>query len=83
MHKRLEYTPEGGVCSRLIEIEAEDGVIVNVRFTKGCHGNSQGISRLLEGMSIADAIARLRGIDCKGKGTSCPDQLARALETMC
>ncbi len=79
MKKRIDYTP-CGVCSRRIEIETEDGIIREVRFTGGCHGNTQGISILVQGMKTEEVIARLRGIDCKGKGTSCPDQLAKALE---
>lgn len=69
-----------GTCSRAIDIEVEGDVIVNVAFTGGCHGNTQGLVRLLQGMKIDHAIERLRGIDCKGRGTSCPDQLAKALE---
>ena len=79
MKKRIDYTP-CGVCSRRIEIEIEDGVIRNVHFTGGCNGNTQGISLLVQGMKTEEVIARLKGINCKGKGTSCPDQLARALE---
>ncbi|MBE5033167.1 TIGR03905 family TSCPD domain-containing protein [Gallalistipes aquisgranensis] len=79
MKKRIDYTP-CGVCSRRIEIETEDGVVREVAFTGGCNGNTQGISVLVRGMKVDEVIARLRGIDCKGKGTSCPDQLARALE---
>ncbi len=79
MKKRIDYTP-CGVCSRRIEIETEDGVVREVAFTGGCNGNTRGISVLVRGMKVDEVIARLRGIDCKGKGTSCPDQLARALE---
>lgn len=78
MHKT--YLPQG-VCSRQIDIDyTPDGIITEVRFTGGCNGNTQGIERLLKGMELHAAAATLRGIDCKGKGTSCPDQLARALE---
>lgn len=74
------YTPTG-VCSRRIEFDmAPDGTIHNVTFTGGCHGNTQGIGRLAEGMKARELAGRLRGVDCKGKGTSCPDQLARAIE---
>lgn len=73
------YTPKG-VCSRKIELTIEDNIIKSVRFTGGCNGNSQGVSRLAEGMEINDAIRRLEGIDCMGKGTSCPDQLSKALK---
>ncbi len=71
-----------GTCSRAIDIEQKDGVIEKVRFTGGCNGNLQGISRLVEGMKVEEAIKRLRGIRCGDKATSCPDQLARALEKM-
>lgn len=68
-----------GVCSRAIEIEVEDGVILRVQYIGGCHGNTQGVAALIRGMRVEDAIERLSGIDCRGRGTSCPDQLARAL----
>lgn len=81
MTQKLSYTPQG-TCSRQIDIEIEGEVIRRVEFTGGCHGNTQGISALVCGMKAQDAIARLEGIDCRGKGTSCPDQLARALKSM-
>jgi uncharacterized protein (TIGR03905 family) len=68
-----------GTCSRLIDFEVVDGKVTKVSFLGGCNGNLQGISRLVEGMKIDDVIARLKGIDCNGKGTSCPDQFACAL----
>lgn len=68
-----------GVCSRAIEIEVEDGVILRVQYIGGCHGNTQGVAALIRGMRVEDAIERLSGIDCRGRGTSCPDQLSRAL----
>ena len=68
------------VCSTSIDIEVEDGVIKFVEFFGGCNGNLQGISALVEGMKVDDAISRLKGIRCGFKTTSCPDQLARALE---
>ena len=68
-----------GTCSRRIDIETEDGVIKSVRFEGGCHGNLQGISSLVTGMRPEDVIARLEGICCGNKPTSCPDQLACAL----
>lgn len=71
-----------GTCSSAIDLEVEDGIIKSVAFTGGCHGNLQGISRLVEGMKVEDAIARLKGIRCGFKSTSCPDQLARALESL-
>lgn len=71
-----------GTCSSAIDVEVEDGIIKSVAFTGGCNGNLQGISRLVEGMKVEDAITRLKGIRCGFKATSCPDQLARALESM-
>ena len=71
-----------GVCSRQIDIDVENGIINNVVFHGGCPGNLKGISSLVKGMKVSDAISRLKGIDCGGKGTSCPDQLACALEQM-
>lgn len=81
MDKIIEYTPEG-VCSRRIEVYVDGSRTRKVSFAGGCHGNTQGIAALLEGMEIEEAIRRLEGIDCKGKGTSCPDQLARALRQL-
>ena len=75
----VEYTPKG-VCSRKIEIDIENGIINKVRFVGGCNGNTQGISKLVEGMKAEDVISRLDGVNCSGRGTSCPDQLAKALE---
>lgn len=69
-----------GTCSRQIEFEVKDNVVHNVRFLGGCMGNTQGVSRLVEGMDIHEAISRIEGIDCNGRGTSCPDQLASALK---
>lgn len=71
-----------GTCSTAIDIEVADGIIESVKFTGGCNGNLQGISSLVQGMKVEDAIARLKGIRCGFKPTSCPDQLARALESM-
>jgi uncharacterized protein (TIGR03905 family) len=71
-----------GVCATRIYLAIEDGILVRVRFEEGCDGNSQGLSRLLAGMPVTEVIRRLRGICCDGKDTSCPDQLARALEKM-
>ena len=70
-----------GTCAREIQFDVtEDGRVTGVRFAGGCPGNAQGVARLVEGMRAEEVIARLRGIDCAGRGTSCPDQLARALE---
>lgn len=79
MTQRISY-PTQGTCSRQIDIELQDGLIRSVTFTGGCSGNTQGVAALVRGMKPAEAIARLEGIDCRGKGTSCPDQLAKALK---
>ena len=69
-----------GVCSTEIHLEVENDIIKKVQFVRGCEGNLGGISVLVVGMHINDAISKLKGIDCKNKGTSCPDQLSKALE---
>lgn len=69
-----------GTCSRAINLEVEDGIIKHVEFEGGCNGNTQGVARLVEGMEVDAAIQKLSGIKCGFKDTSCPDQLARALE---
>lgn len=69
-----------GVCSKKIVFDIIDDKISNVSFTDGCSGNLQGLSKLVEGMSVEEAIKRLSGIRCKGNTTSCPDQLAIALK---
>lgn len=71
-----------GTCSSAIDVEVKDGIIESVKFTGGCNGNLQGISSLVKGMKAEDAIERLKGIRCGMKSTSCPDQLAKALESM-
>ncbi|MBO5955293.1 MAG: TIGR03905 family TSCPD domain-containing protein [Clostridia bacterium] len=68
-----------GTCSREISFDIEGNAVRNVKFLSGCMGNTQGVARLVEGMNVDEAISRLRGIDCGGRGTSCPDQLAQAL----
>ena len=73
------YEPKG-VCSYEMIIEVEGDKIKKVTIEGGCAGNTVGVSRLVEGMKIEEAIKRLKGIPCGMKGTSCPDQLARALE---
>ena len=75
----IEYTPRG-VCSRKMTIEIEDGIIRSVQVDGGCSGNLQGISRLVEGMPVDEAISRMDGIRCGWKNTSCPDQMAQALK---
>ena len=69
-----------GTCSQLIEIETDGDVVKSVNFIGGCNGNLQGISALVKGMKIDDVISKVKGIKCGMKSTSCPDQLARALE---
>ena len=76
----IEYTPRG-VCSRQFRIELEDGVIQSVQVVGGCDGNLKGLSSLLKGMKAEEAVARMEGICCGRKPTSCPDQLAQALKT--
>lgn len=68
-----------GVCSSQVAFDVTDGIVRNVKFTGGCSGNTQGVAKLVEGMAIDDVIARLHGIHCGMRPTSCPDQLARAL----
>lgn len=75
----MTFKPQG-VCSQKIDFDIVDGKVTNVRFLGGCNGNTQGISRLIEGMSVEDAISRMEGIQCGFRGTSCPDQLAHALK---
>ena len=69
-----------GTCSREISFEVENGKVSNVQFFGGCNGNLKGIGALVEGMNIDDVIARVEGITCGMKSTSCPDQLAQALK---
>lgn len=69
-----------GVCSQNISFDIKDHKVYNVHFTGGCHGNLQGIGKLVEGMDVDDVISRVEGIKCGPKSTSCPDQLARALK---
>lgn len=71
-----------GVCSKKIDFEITDGKLHNVSFTGGCHGNLQGIGRLVEGMGVDEVISRLEGIRCGFKNTSCPDQLVKALKSL-
>lgn len=76
---QFEYKTKG-TCSQKIFFEIEDGKVHNVEFLSGCNGNLQGIGKLVEGMDIDDVIARIEGIHCGMKATSCPDQLAAALK---
>ena len=73
------YTPRG-VCSRKMKVDVEDGVIRSVEIQGGCSGNLQGISRLIQGMPVEEAIRRMEGVKCGFKDTSCPDQLSIALK---
>ena len=75
---KFSYVPKG-VCSRRLDIEIEDDVIVSVKYVGGCAGNTQGIAALVRGMTVDEAISRLKGIRCGFKASSCPDQLAAAL----
>lgn len=80
MNRTITYTPVG-VCSRRIEIDIDsDNIITAVRFEGGCAGNTRGVAALAVGRTVDEVRRVLAGIDCKGRGTSCPDQLARALE---
>lgn len=69
-----------GTCSKRIDLEIEEGVVKDIRFEGGCHGNLQGLTALAKGMKATELAARLKGIRCGMKGTSCPDQLAQAIE---
>ncbi len=75
----INYQPKG-TCSQQMTIEVEDGIVRSFQVKGGCHGNLQGISRLVEGMKVEEVISRLDGIRCGMKPTSCPDQLAQALK---
>ena len=77
----IQYAPRG-VCSRAFTIEVENGLIQSIQIVGGCSGNLQGISSLLKGMPVDEAITRLEGIRCGFKSTSCPDQIAQALKTI-
>ena len=70
-----------GVCSQAIEVEVDGDTVKSVQFVGGCNGNTKGIASLVQGMKVDEVIKRLKGTDCGGRGTSCPDQLAKALET--
>ncbi|MCC8142541.1 MAG: TIGR03905 family TSCPD domain-containing protein [Tannerellaceae bacterium] len=78
--QRVVHTPEGGVCSKMMIVEAENNTITDVQVVGGCDGNLQGLSKLLIGMPVHEAINRMDGINCRQRGSSCPDQLAQALK---
>ena len=77
----FNYQPKG-VCARQMTFEVEDGIVKSLQVQGGCHGNLEGISKLVVGMKVEDVIARLEGIRCGFKSTSCPDQMAQALKTL-
>ena len=80
--RRASFQTSSVVCSRQIDIELEGDVVRSVRYTGGCNGNTQGLSALVAGRKKDEVIALLDGINCKGRGSSCPDQLARALKQL-
>ncbi len=80
MKKTIEFKTQG-TCSKMIVVEVEDGVVASCKFVGGCAGNTQGVSALVKGMKVEEAIERLSGIKCGFKTTSCPDQLAVALKS--
>lgn len=77
--KKFSFTPKG-VCSSKINIVIDNGIIKDIEIIGGCPGNTLGVSKLCIGRNVEDVIELLSGIDCRGRGTSCPDQLAKALE---
>ena len=81
MKKQIEFKTHG-TCSRLIKVECDGDVVTSCEFVGGCSGNTQGVASLVVGMKISDAVAKMKGIKCGFKGTSCPDQLAQALEKL-
>ena len=81
MKKTLQFKTQG-TCSRMIEVSVEDGIVSSCKFVGGCAGNTQGVSALVVGMPVEEAISRMKGIRCGLKSTSCPDQLSRALEKL-
>ena len=79
MKKHVEYKTKG-TCSRMIILDIEDGIVTDCTFVGGCAGNTAGIASLVKGMKTEDVVAKLKGVKCGFKPTSCPDQLAKALE---
>ena len=78
----MQYTYKTkGTCSQMITFDVNDNIVSNVQFFGGCNGNLKGIAKLVEGMNIDEVIARVEGVKCGMKSTSCPDQLAQALKT--
>ena len=78
---KYEYRTQG-VCSRVIYLDVEDGIVKDVEFVGGCNGNLQVISSLVKGMKVEEVIEKVKGIRCGMKSTSCPDQLSQALASM-
>ena len=76
----VSAAPSATVCSKQIDIQIKDGIILSVKYTRGCDGNAKGIGALIKDMSVEEAIRRLEGITCGRRPTSCPDQLAKALK---
>lgn len=79
MTKTVDYKTHG-TCSRMIHVEIEDGIVRDVKFAGGCNGNTQGVAKLAIGRKADEVVSLLKGTDCGGRGTSCPDQLAKAIE---
>ena len=79
MKKHVEYKTKG-TCSKMVIVDVEDGIVTDCSFVGGCSGNTRGVSALVKGMNVDEAIGRIKGIKCGFKDTSCPDQLALALE---
>ena len=77
--KKYTYRTKG-VCSVEITFESDGEIVKNIIFRGGCNGNTQGVAALADGMRAEELVKRLRGTDCNGRGTSCPDQLAKAIE---
>lgn len=80
--RHIKAVPSKNVCSALIDFDIVDGKIYNLVYQRGCDGNLKAIGKLLEGMTVKEAIERLDGVDCHGRGTSCTDQLAQILKTL-
>ncbi|MCR5122938.1 MAG: TIGR03905 family TSCPD domain-containing protein [Ruminococcus sp.] len=76
---KISFTPKG-VCSKQINVEVEDGIVKSVQFVGGCNGNTQGVAKLAQGRPVEEIIRLLEGTNCNGRGTSCPDQLSKALK---
>lgn len=78
----VSATPSAKVCSKKIDIQIKDDIILSVVYTRGCDGNAKGIGALIKGMTVEEAIRRLEGITCGNRPTSCPDQLAKILKSL-